>query len=363
MKPKFRKMLYYINLFVLLSFCILLCSCNNAAPEKSRSPEIKDIPPEIILANSPFSPSNKAQKSEDGIWEIEYGNFPHMDGSTSLRELALNFAKTQLGLSYERAQAMINFTYKSYALEAFLNQTEFQYQNFFDSTQNIYFGPSPVNLLLVMGFSKNDSDYFASKGINVKNEIIAKDALVFVTHKDNPVESLTTKELKDILSGIKTNWSEFGGENSEIKLYNDFNEMQGEINYLLNSKILNGAKLTEAVQNEQYIPNGVEPGGEGYTISSPAAYENNKESLGLAFYSSVGKTENIKLLKIDDIEANAETILDNSYLLSLDCSAVFRDSDAENSPGKFAEWMHSESGKACIESAGFIHVPMILFPF
>lgn len=49
-----------------------------------------------------------------------------------------------------------------------------------------------------------------------QEHIIAVDSLVMVTHPDNPIESLTTAQVREIYSGQITNWSQVGGPDLPI---------------------------------------------------------------------------------------------------------------------------------------------------
>ncbi|MEE8400627.1 MAG: substrate-binding domain-containing protein, partial [Candidatus Hydrothermarchaeaceae archaeon] len=51
---------------------------------------------------------------------------------------------------------------------------------------------------------------------NVLATHVAWDALVFITHKDNPVDGITTQQAKDIILGDITNWKEVGGPDEKI---------------------------------------------------------------------------------------------------------------------------------------------------
>ena len=49
-------------------------------------------------------------------------------------------------------------------------------------------------------------------------QTIGYDALVMVTGQENPVDSLTLEEIRDIYAGKITNWKQVGGEDRAIGL-------------------------------------------------------------------------------------------------------------------------------------------------
>lgn len=53
-----------------------------------------------------------------------------------------------------------------------------------------------------------------------QERIVAVDSVLVVTHGSNPVQSLTTEQLRSIFAGEITNWSEVGGDDKEINLVN-----------------------------------------------------------------------------------------------------------------------------------------------
>lgn len=50
-----------------------------------------------------------------------------------------------------------------------------------------------------------------------QEHIIAVDGLVMIVHPSNPLQSLTTQQVRDIYSGKVTNWSQIGGPNLDIE--------------------------------------------------------------------------------------------------------------------------------------------------
>jgi phosphate transport system substrate-binding protein len=55
-----------------------------------------------------------------------------------------------------------------------------------------------------------------AKGLDVKEYIVALDALAVVVHPSNKVAKLTIKQLSDIYSGKVSNWKDVGGDDKEI---------------------------------------------------------------------------------------------------------------------------------------------------
>ena len=48
---------------------------------------------------------------------------------------------------------------------------------------------------------------------------VGTEAFVFFVHKDNPIDNLTTEQIKGIYSGEITNWKQVGGKNEEIAAF------------------------------------------------------------------------------------------------------------------------------------------------
>jgi len=53
-----------------------------------------------------------------------------------------------------------------------------------------------------------------------QERIVAVDSVLVITHADNPVQTLTTEQLRGIFSGEILNWAEVGGDDKEINLVN-----------------------------------------------------------------------------------------------------------------------------------------------
>ncbi len=60
---------------------------------------------------------------------------------------------------------------------------------------------------------------FSSIGFEVKEVVVAHDALAIIVHPSNPVDSLSREQLEAIFRGKITNWKEVGGEDRKIVVY------------------------------------------------------------------------------------------------------------------------------------------------
>src|SRR5690554_155080 len=68
--------------------------------------------------------------------------------------------------------------------------------------------------------SQDELEFAHKAGVSPFAIVFAQDALAIITHKDNPVESLSLEELSAIYSGKTNNCNQLnGGENTDITLY------------------------------------------------------------------------------------------------------------------------------------------------
>lgn len=104
-------------------------------------------------------------------------------------------------------------------------------------------------------------------GIEIIEWIVAYDALAIITHRDNPVSTITMEDLKNIYCGIYTNWSQLGGEDIPIVLYGR-DSASGSYDYFKEA-VLDGENY--ATKMQQFSSNALivaevesNPGGIGY---------------------------------------------------------------------------------------------------
>ena len=174
----------------------------------------------ICSANFLFS-----QQDFQGISGINFDNYPRVDGSTSARELNTMVACKLLGIRYAWEPGIIESRvwcthceedipekYRNFLWERIqTSQTHGAFMNLIDGNADIILTHRTISL--------DEKVYADAKGVSLIETPIASDAFVFVVNLQNPVKSLTVEEVQKIYIGEITNWSEVGGNNSEIKVF------------------------------------------------------------------------------------------------------------------------------------------------
>lgn len=186
----------------------------------------------------------------------------------------------------------------------------------------------------------------AAKNIDLRSEAIAREGLVIVVNSSNPVNNLTSDQLVGIFTGKIKNWKDVGGNDAEIEVYHN-NEESETYEYMqdimLETSMIEGK--TEFVPGETDGINEVE-----------AVYSNSVNAIGYMTYKYPASAyENIKFLKIDDVEPNRATMAANNYPLIYDIYIVYnRAKSDETSSDELAEWLTTYTGQNVVMEAGYI---------
>ena len=168
-------------------------------------------------------------KGEDeivGIEDISFENFPKMDGSTSCKALNEMIACKLLGIRYEwDAFGYMGF---EWGLRFNMEDIPEKYQDFFEKRvitsqtngafMNLIDGKADI-VLTHRTISPDEKAHADDIGVMLIETPIALDAFVFVVNKNNPVKSLTVKQVQKIYKGEITNWQQVGGNNANIKVF------------------------------------------------------------------------------------------------------------------------------------------------
>ncbi|MDH5517643.1 MAG: phosphate ABC transporter substrate-binding protein [Gammaproteobacteria bacterium] len=171
---------------------------------------------------------------------------------------------------------------------------------------------------------------------------VAWDALVVVVNKENPVNSITFKELQKIYIGQITNWKELGGNNAPIELYIRQGKFSGVGRTL--------RELVFANYDQEFKAKFVEKS------SGPLekGIVKNLHGIGTTGISSA-KRRDLKILKLDDKEPSYDNIKNGEYLLYRPLYLVTKGPrESDEKIKKFISFALSREGKAIIRKAGTV---------
>lgn len=178
---------------------------------------------------------------------------------------------------------------------------------------------------------------------------VGTEAFVFFVHKDNPIDNLTTEQIKGIYSGEITNWKQVGGKNEEIAAFQR-NEGSGSQSML--QRFMGDTPIMEApTEMVNTMMSGI--------IEQVSSYRSKSNSIGFSFrYYVEGIIQNpdIKVLSVDGVAPTAENIRNGSYPIVTPMYAVTYEENTNENVDLLLQWILSEEGQYIIEETGYVGV-------
>jgi ABC-type phosphate transport system substrate-binding protein len=308
----------------LTALILALCACAPGAPAGTGSAA---SPTDTEATASPSAREDTASAvpaATEAAFEWTSENFPRLDGSTATIPLCEAVMAALLGIPRSAATAQFSGTSRSIMA---LSQNE-------ADVLLVYRPPEQV-----MEEYGKQTDYAA----------VGRDALVFLKNAKNPVQSLTTEQIRGIYTGKITDWSELGGDPGEIIAYQR-NETSGSQALML-SLVMGYTKMAPPPANL------VATGMEGL-VTAVASYDNGERAIGYNVYYYVSRMKddpNVGLLSVDGVSPTDETIASGEYPFVNDFYVMIHRRSPPDSPARrLYEWMQSAEARELIKSQGYI---------
>ncbi len=174
---------------------------------------------------------------------------------------------------------------------------------------------------------------------------VAWDALVVITHKDNPADTISSEQLRKLYKGQITNWKELGGKDAPVELY----VRKGKISGV-------GRTLRELLfynYEEEFVATHVVDS----TGPLERAMEKNPNGIGVTGVSSARKLEKkktAKILKLDGKESSYENIRTGQYVLYRPLYMVTNLQEKNPEVAKFIHFVSSDEGKTIMRKVGTV---------
>ncbi len=267
---------------------------------------------------------------------------PIMDGAEACYPLYASIAKAvYVGIEdIERDALNSSYDYENGKIVTFTNSVSGFYR-LVEKEIDLFFGARP---------SKTQLEYAQKSGVEVVVTPIGKEGFVFFVEADNPVDSLTIEQLKDIYSGKITNWSEVGGKNQEIIAFQrpEGSGSQTMMQYFMADTELKQPQTYETISSM------------GEIIENVAQYNNEDGAIGYTFryfLEGLNQEKNVKILQIEGISPTRENISNGSYPLTTNlCLMTLKGNDNPNVK-KMIEFILSEDGQYLVEETGYGKLP------
>lgn len=203
-----------------------------------------------------------------------------------------------------------------------------------------------VDLFIGARPSKDQLADAQSSGVEIVSIPIGREAFVFFVEEDNPIDDLSSDDIRRIYSGEITNWKQLGGKDQKIVAFQrpENSGSQVMMRYFMKDVPLKEADTVEMISAM------------GGVIKQVKQYHNEKGAMGYTFryfLEELNQEEGVKMLSVDGIYPTIENIRNGTYpvLAELVVSRL-ADNDKEN-VDRLIEFMLSEDGQYIIEKTGY----------
>jgi phosphate transport system substrate-binding protein len=193
----------------------------------------------------------------------------------------------------------------------------------------------------------------ASEQTELKNTVIAMDALAIIVNQDNPLTQLTKSQLIELYTGKITNWSALGGPDlavvrvtkevgrSTIELFEHFTGLQSPDREQTDKPLITKDAYVIGSNLESLTLVGGLPGAIGYV------------SVGTARAMAEAGLP-VKVLTLDGVEPSDAAIRERRYPIVRPLNLVYR--EATPTVAAFLALALSGEGQAVVKSLGFLPV-------
>ncbi len=308
----------------------------------------------LILIISSISCDNSSE-DDYPLFQVDnltVENYPKVDGSTSTEPLHILIACKlfNIGHAWVYSPHWFNSNYRimpscetrpdicKYITERIYHSgTHSSFVNLINKNADL--------ILVARTASADELELADNLGVELIETPIAIDALVFINHVQNPVTSLTTKEIQDIYIGNTKLWSDVGGANTTIHPYR--REPNSGSQELMESLVMKDLEMLD-------LPDMIIMGMMGLIN----AIEYDHEGLGYSvnYYTQyMVRSDSVKRLTVDGNYPDYNSIKNRKYPYTANVYAVIRKDLDENSEAhQLFDLLIKASGQNVIKESGYV---------
>ena len=282
------------------------------------------------------------------------GELPRLDGATALYPLYSAFVRATYPSPEPSQERSIYSPYQSLRNEhsvidplVVCSRTAAAFENLVDGYADMVF---------LMGVSGEQRAEAEKRGLELILTPVGREAFVFFVNSRNPVDGLSSTDIKRIYSGEATNWSQAGGRNDAIRAYQ---RPEASGSQVMLRQIMGDAPVAPAPEEDVYNSMlGM--------VKRVANYSNYRNSLGFSFLyyaRDMAKEHNVKFLSIDGIEPTDANIASGAYPFTYDHYAItvrqggeYLNPERAENIDKLLEWITSPQGQYLVDATGYVPI-------
>ena len=341
---------------IALALCLLplagLCESEEAAQTGSWTQINQSLTPDegwrrIVTDTSAFQLGEKTPLSgSDNLFIGDWGDYPSIDGSTVCVPMAMEFARQWLAMDEGDLNGFVAFSTTPYAYDRLTNGqanpmvTIVSQGVMMDDTH-------PIDIVIGTGPNADERQAFDDAGVEYVMVPVCFDAFVFLVNAENPVETLTERQIQQIYTGVLTRWSAVGGEEGQfIQAYQRPHGSGSQT--AMEEMVMKEYSLTAAASN--YISDGMAD-----LIAQVGNYDNGRDAIGysyLYYVDALYKSGDLKVLSVNGVAPTPENLRSGAYPYTVNYYAVYVKGNEQAEP--FVNWMISEEGQRVISQAGYV---------
>lgn len=306
-----------------LAIALLLAACGSPTAEETPTPTPEPTPEATATPTPTPEPTPEP-------FRFTRENFPKLDGSTATVPLGQAVAAVLLGESREEVSGLISF-----------NKTSRAYYNLVDGQ---------ADLLIVAEGGEDSYRYRDDHGKTWRMEPVAAETLVFFVNEDNPVDGLTLEQVRKIYSGEITNWKEVGGSDAPIQAYQ--RPKGGGSQAIMDKEVMKDLPMMEPANADYVVGDMIG------IIEAVRGWDDRPDAMGYTVYyyaDDMGMADGLKLLSIDGVAPNDDTIRSGEYPIRTYYYAVMDTETPADSPaGILFDWLLSQEGQDLVAHEGYV---------
>ena len=215
--------------------------------------------------------------------------------------------------------------------ENFAPDSAMQYKNTVRGYKAIVDGETDI--LFCAAPSAEQERYAREQGVELVYVPVGLEAFVFFVNEENPVDALTTSQIRDIYDGTIRNWKDVGGVNRTI---NPVSRLSGS----------GSQSAMDAFMGDRKI------GGK-----SPLAITGASIGFSFRYYmDGIVGNDRVKMLQLNGVYPSPENIRNGTYPIIAKFYAIYRKDNENENVKVLIDWLLSEEGQQIIEGSGYVSI-------